>query len=258
MRNDTKKSWMPTMLVVAVGLLIVSAISLNGSVAHGAWPATPYLTSRTNTADDTTYNLGDVNIPSDGLVIIGVPANVQPTAVSIGGAPAEFNVNHGAGSRWSAIASREVTAGDHNITVSFGSTASRCSAHVFLLPAGSYASATPIDTGAVHMATASSVPIAMDYGSSGLGIYAILYLTPSAVGWSDASEEYDSALESSRTAAAWRIGSGSLTETATPSGGTPNTAMAGAVWAPSVAARHRKYHATNTLQALPPLFASEK
>ncbi len=113
-----------------------------------------YISSAASTADQTTYDFGNFSAGSDGLMIVvtGGRAATDRTvsSVSIGGTNGTIHVTSNANGNALVIASRVVSAGSQDVSVTFSAGVLRAWCSVYLLTG--YSSTTPADTDAANNA----------------------------------------------------------------------------------------------------------
>jgi hypothetical protein len=196
--------------------------------------------------DRTIYDFGSVSVPEDGLLVVAVrgrhpSANRSVERVSIEGVVAAINAQQPFSPRPGAIASRTVSAGVHNITAEFSNPVVNAAACVYLLTG--YRSPTHSDIDDDANSSSSSLTLTLDFPANGMALYTVGKIGSSAVSWSAAESDAEIVLETfDRYEFAHKMASGNDNAETANWTGTPVNAGVAAVWAPSVAARHRKYH----------------
>jgi hypothetical protein len=200
-------------------------------------PTLTYIGEGVLTTNVTSYNYGNFNAASDGLMIVAFmstgASNLTVNSVSIGGTNGTIHeTNAASNERW-ALASRVVSAGNNNVTVTLsGSGGARIhTVGVWLLTG--YTDATPYDTFAVAAATSSTATFTYDSLADAVAVFGIMEGANAVTNsWSSATERYD-AQTSSRTASyADKIGlttATGLTETVTISSSVSRWGVCG-VW----------------------------
>lgn len=199
-----------------------------------------YITTLSSTSDLTTYDFGDVSVPSDGTLVVIPTARAGATrtfsSISIGGSGASIVARNDSGGVQTpaAIAVQNVSAGNRNVTVTFSAGMARCIAGVYLMTG--HASNTPSDVSEIFNASATtSTGIDLDFPTDGYALYGIMVVVTGGtnIAWSAATEESDANYESLvRVAYAKKTTSGAgNTETASYQSG--GVGIAAAVWAPA-------------------------
>lgn len=199
-----------------------------------------YITTLSTTSNSSTnYDLGNVTVPADGLLVVGVSCRSDATprsitGVSLGGGAADIVVTTEEATNASVIAAREVQAGDRNVTVTVsGSFVHNCAAHCYLLTG--YLSATPVDTDVIKDDTTNPNSLTLDYPENGVGIYVANRDGSGALAdWSAAAENFDSFVDTGRRVCANKTASGAGNEeTVTFAAASDAWSFLGAVWEPA-------------------------
>lgn len=214
-------------------LLLIAWLSL--AVSANAALTLTYVTTLSSASDASSYNFGNVTAATDGLLVCVVVSRAgsaqNVSSVSIGGTNGALPVSNSGLTNVAAIATRAVSAGDHNVTVNFSGTMARCGVGVYLLTG--YASATPSDTDiGQSTGSANSRALTMDFPTGGKAVYGLFDGNDSNVVWSAATENYDVSPEANaRFSFANKTASGAgNTETATWTSAA-NEVGVSAVWA---------------------------
>lgn len=178
--------------------------------AFAAGPVRTYIGSNTSSANQTTYDFGNFNAPTAGLMIIGTgnfgdaAANRTVSSVSIGGGAATIHVNPSTGAQPSCIASRVVSSGNNNVTVTFSGQMQNGSVAVWLLTG--YRSATPFDTDGINDSSSGTSRIAtLDCPDRSIAFYYINHHNNNLTTFSAGTERVDQTLEDAVFAAADRL-----------------------------------------------------
>lgn len=205
-----------------------------------AAPTLTYITTVSSGTDATSYNFGNVTAASDGVIVCVAMArsgsNGEISTVSIGGTNGALHGGNTGANNFGVVATRAVSAGAHNITVTTSVTAVRCLVGVYLLTG--YDSATPDDTDVGQSASATNRVLTLDYPSNGVGVYGAFHSNANANSWSSATENNEVFLESNgQFAVAQKSASGAgNTETVSWTSAT-NEFGIGAVWGDSTTPR---------------------
>lgn len=157
-----------------------------------------------------TFDFGNFSAPRDGLMIVlfvsnGGTARTVST-VSIGGVNGGIHLSNPSQTTKYAVASRIVSAGNNNVTVTLsgtGGSAATNAASVWLLTG--YVSATPSDTDASAQATDTSRVVTFTIPARGVAVYGMTHSSLNAVTWSSATERYDSSVSFADKATAAEI-----------------------------------------------------
>lgn len=191
-----------------------------------------------NDADQTTYDFGNFYAPTDGLMIVGVVGrNSAATArtinaVSIGGVNGTIHTSTGNNVNHAGIASRVVTAGNNNVTVTMSGGTNRLGGYVWLLTG--YTSATPADATSNASTSASNRSTTFNLPARSVSVWVSFTGASGSTAWSTATKRYDNFADGTETrvSAADYYSANAVTghtETAT-FGGSSVCAIAGAVW----------------------------
>jgi hypothetical protein len=189
--------------------------------------------------DGTVFDYGNFNAPEAGLMVVVLSGynTTAPTisSVSIGGTNGTVHVQASGHQRVTlGIATREVSSGNQNVTVTFGSTSVISRVSVYLLTG--YDSATPTDTDFQYLDGVTSRTATLDFPADGIAVYGFQHQSNTTTSWGAASEDYDVNTENVNFSSAHKTASGAgNTETATASATNARTSIIGAVWAPAAA-----------------------
>lgn len=163
-------------------------------------PSLTYIGSVADASDLTTYNFGNFAIPRDGLVVVGAvgrnPAGTRTIgSVSIGGTNGSIYVNPSGSFNPNGFAGRSVSAGTHNVSVTFSGAMLRASCHVWLLE--NLLSTTPVDTDGINNnTTGTSYSLTADISADGFALYVGMKTDiTEGVAFSSATGRYDAATE---------------------------------------------------------------
>lgn len=203
-------------------------LMVNQLTGFGVEPLAPppvwtYIGQATSTANQTTYNFGDFNAATAGLMIVRVlstgAANVTLNSVSIGGSNGALYETNGSSSnfRW-GIAAREVSSGNNNVSVTFSGNASGRAHVVGVGLLTGYQDAVPYDTFGLTNATSSTGVFTYDAPADAVALFGIQSGGSKSWAWSSATEEYDAITNSRGASFAAKTGlvaGTGLTETAT-------------------------------------------
>jgi len=204
-----------------------------------------YLGNLLSTGTGSTLSMGSITVGGDGLLVVAVVGrgnnNAVISSITVGGNAATLH-RSGSGSSVYArggIASREVAAGSHNITVTLsasqGTPNPALVAYVYLIT--NYESATPLTSNAVFSSTgATSYAMSMAIQSGAVAIYAgRIDPGSSSPNWSTA-EKVDELLvtSASNTLTGVKVNSGgnlaSHSETLSWTSSSSSNMLVGAVW----------------------------
>lgn len=207
-------------------------LMLNQLIGFGAQPvlsAAPPVWTRigeaTSTANATSYNFGNFNAPTAGLMIVRCVAtganNVTLNSISIGGTNgALYETNPSSSNfRW-GIAAREVASGNQNVTVVFSGNAGGRACVVSVGVLTGYQSAIPYDTFGLTNATGSTGVFTYDAPADAVALFGMQSGGSRSWSWSSAAEEYDAVTNfrgASFAAKTGLVAGTGLTETATQS-----------------------------------------
>jgi hypothetical protein len=164
--------------------------------AKRAVVAKTFINSASSTANASSYDFGNFTAPTAGLMVVaalpqGGSSNVS--AINIGGvAGALLAATNSDTPR--ALGWREVSAGDHNVTVVCTGSFFRAAIGVWLLTG--YQSATPTDTDTPSFATSTSVSASINVQAGGAVIVAGSVVNTNGINWTNATEDFDIAVES--------------------------------------------------------------
>lgn len=185
----------------------------------------------------TIYDFGSFSAASDGLLIAVISAgrggSTSVASVTIGGSAAALNVNPTTSRNAVGIASREVAAGSHNVTVTLSTGCLNGAVSVFLLTG--YSSAIPADTDSQETASGTSLGLSLDFPTNGIAVYGVICEATGDITWSAASEDADATIESPRAGAAAHKTASGAGNTETVSFASSAAAAVAAVWAPAAA-----------------------
>ena len=211
-------------------------LMVNELVGFGAGgvktPTLTYIGSSPLTTNATSYNFGNFTAATAGLMIVVAMAtsggSPSISGVSIGGTAGTIHYNTGAGAKVVAIASRVVSAGANNVTVTTSSNGNNCAVSVYLLT--DYVSATPT-TGATNTGTGTSLAASFTIPAGSAAVFGVTHANTNATSWSVGTGNYDATNETIR------VSSASLTTQSVISGGSTASwtgsvaaAIAGATW----------------------------
>ncbi len=169
-------------------------------------PTLTYIGSNSSTVDTETYDFGNFNAPTAGLMIVGVAARHGTTGpqqvngnISIGGIAGTKHINPSNAARMIVcIASRSVSSGNNHVTVDFTGTAqtpARCAVAVWLLTG--HLSDTPVDFDGTNTATTATSGVAtLDIPALGVAVFAHCHDNNNGNTWATASERADLSVES--------------------------------------------------------------
>lgn len=169
-------------------------------------------------ADQATYSLGNIAVPDDGLLLIGVVGKTTTTraatVLSIGGASVTLYGTTTTSNRWAFFGFRDVTAGNHAIEVTWNGAITGCEIGAWLIEG--LPSLTPVHANSAYFGNNPNIALSLDYpASKGIGFYALTKNLTSAVSWSAATEDIEETYESPQIAAfATRSATGTVSETA--------------------------------------------
>ena len=192
----------------------------------------------TSSANLTTYDFGNVTVPTDGLLVVVFTAygdsSRSVSSMSIGGSAVDGAVT-GAGSfSKSAIGWRVVSAGARNVTVVLSGangTNPGATAAVYLVTG--YSSATPTATDAPANAVGSSYSASVNTLAGQVAVVGVVAVTATNFTFSSATEVYDTPIGASAHAHGYissTVAATPHTETATRSSGNPGGRVIIAVW----------------------------
>lgn len=155
-----------------------------------------YVGQGTSTSTGTTINFGSFNVPTNGLVVV-IATVISDGAgtigsVSIGGTNGAIAYSTPSGNWRRAIATREVTSGNRNVTVNLTGaqgTANTHSVEVWVLT--NYLSTTPVSTNSAIDNSVASHQIALDIPAGGVALYSAIHANANNTVWSSAGENAD-------------------------------------------------------------------
>lgn len=216
---------------------ILIALALCVSQCAGAVSVT-YLTTLTSTASQSaSYNFGNVTVPSDGLVVVvaSVRSNITTRSIntiSIGGTNGTIHASSGTSVNHSiALGSREVAAGDRNITITISGSCLNGVANVYLVTG--HKSATPVDADIAYYTTEQTGTLVLDYAAAnGVGVYGLHRdSSGNSPTWTDATRDYVSFIGTGTRSSANRTASGAgVSQSITFTAATNSWAVVGATW----------------------------
>lgn len=187
--------------------------------------------------DGTVFDFGNFNAPSAGLMVV-VAAGYNTTtptvsSVSIGGTNGIIQIEASGHARVTQlIATRAVSSGNQNVTVTFGSSSLISRVSVYLLTG--HDSETPSDTYFNYGGSVTNLTATLDFPTDGIAVYGFQHQSVSTTSWGAASEDYDVNTESVNFASAHKTATGAGdTETATASVTSTRTSIIAAVWTPA-------------------------
>lgn len=199
--------------------------------------AISYVGTGTITTDGTSFNFGNFNAASAGVMVVvlctmGGGGSQNPTMTIGGSSATSRSVSVGSdGNLLSRIFTRAVSSGNQNVTAdSTGVTLTAAFVAVYLLTG--YQTEAPDQTRALTL-TGTSVTINLDYGPTGVAVYGMNHATPSdSITWTSATTDTDTSVDSTgRCSTAHRAASGAIGQAAswsTSEGG--NGVVVSAVW----------------------------
>lgn len=159
-------------------------------------PRATYLGRLSSASGLTTYNLGNISVPANGILVALVGSRAASartiSSVSLGGAAATV-VGSTTNLDVAGIAYVEVSAGNNNVTVVFSGAMNRCGVDLFLITG--YKSATPTSTSATSSSsTSTTYTLTLNYNKNSVGVYTRYHNGISAT-WSGATEDADAELD---------------------------------------------------------------
>lgn len=195
-----------------------------------------FINSGTSTSDATSYNWGNFNAATAGLMVVGAVgrsgSSVSTSTCSIGGTNGTIHQDNGGSvTNTAAVCSRAVSSGNNNVTVSYSTTCLRAGVGVWLLT--DLVSNTPSGGDAASAAGATSVGVTLDIPANGVAIYAHGHANTNLTTWSDAIERLDTAVEATSvvSVADAEVGAAQTGHTETASWtGSQSAGLAGASW----------------------------
>jgi hypothetical protein len=206
-----------------------------GAAAGGGALTLTYIGQATSTTDLTTYDFGNFNAPAAGLMIVAFEARGSGSrtvsSVSIGGTNGTIhNSNASAPEKW-ALASRAVSAGNNNVTVTLsGSNGSSSTLGVGVWLLENYASATPIGSDGNRATSGTGNSTAFNYDAGSFGVYGVFHNNNNATSWSSATSRFDANVGGGRISFADKFSASAITphtETASWTGNNPNIGVGG-------------------------------
>jgi len=185
-----------------------------------------------------SFNLGNIAVPKDGLLIVaagkrGGSDGVTAVSVSIGGSNGSIAVTPTAARQDSAsvIAAREVSAGNNNITINWSGNGAACAAFCYLMTG--FASATAAAFDGINADTfGTSINATFTLPANSAAVYMALHNNTNATSWANAVLDDDLTVNSVRYSSASLVTAAELvSRTATASwSGSVARAIVGAVY----------------------------
>lgn len=192
----------------------------------------------TSSANLTTYDFGNVTVPTDGLLVVVFTAygdsSRSVSSMSIGGSAVDGSVTGTGSFSKSAIGWRVVSAGTQNVTVGLSGangTNPGATAAVYLVTG--YTSATPTDTDAPANAVAASYSASVDTLAGQVAVVGVVGVISANFTLSSATEIYDTPINNTAHAHGYiasTVAATPHTETATRSSGNTGGRVIIAVW----------------------------
>jgi len=152
-----------------------------------------FINHASSNANLATYDFGDFTVAEDGLLVAlflarGNNAQTVPS-FSIGGVSATIHHSNPNDLDKRAIASKEVTAGDHNVTVALsGNNGNGPGVGVGVYLITGYTSTTPVDADSLN-AESTSLALQINTGTNGVSVFGAMTLSILTIeSWSEAIE----------------------------------------------------------------------
>jgi hypothetical protein len=236
-QNVNHGSWIQIVCRAAILSLVLATGS---SMCAEAAVVGTYLTKEFNSSDLTTYDFGDVSVPSDGLLVVVANGRASGfrtvSSISIGGTSATIHRQLDIAQAGPiAVASLEVTAGNRNITVAFSGGMARAAVGVWLLTG--YSDVAPVHSDVKYNpGSGVSETVTLNFPETGgFAIYGVMANNGnSAFSWTNAASHFDGTIEGVATRVSYADHVASETGVVTTAEWTGSGAhsMIGAVWAP--------------------------
>jgi hypothetical protein len=163
--------------------------------------AADFVSTLTSSSNLTTYNLGDVVIPADGLVVVVLStvgnSSVTLSSITVGGTAATIlatTANNTAVGRGLV----EKAAGTHNLTVVLSGARGTSPGLVVTVYLLQNANVTPLSTVTYDHANASSRTITLTTVDGGFAIYTYCIRNNNDAGWSQGTSLYDNTVSGYR------------------------------------------------------------
>lgn len=159
------------------------------------WPTLPvahWIEARANTIDQAVHDFGSFTIPVDGLVVVGFAAPGgdadSVSEISIGGSPATMHTSTTGGYKV-AFASRAVSAGSHNVTVTLNDANGDADVQaVGVWVVEGLNSNTPVEAYSSGGSANTSRTATLDMEEGGVALYVLARNTDTEVTWTDATQ----------------------------------------------------------------------
>lgn len=167
--------------------------------------ALTFIGSASSSTNATSYDFGNFTALTNGLLIVlaltsGGSADII-ASVSIGGVNGALRVNPSGGIDASCVATRAVSAGSHNVTVTRALSAARASVHVWLLTG--YSSEIPAATvGLNNGSSGTSAILSLNIPANGVAVFGVFHDNNNGTSWSSAVSQGDLSVETRRHAGA--------------------------------------------------------
>lgn len=160
-----------------------------------------YVGQLTSTSTALSINFGSLTVPNDGLlVIVGTVISDGAgsiASVSMGGSAGTLHVNgtNASGNWRSFVASRVITAGSRNITVTLSGAQGTANTHsVAAWVLTNYDSATPVSAAHSGDNNITSTDLVLNVPAGGVALYKSIHANANNTVWSSATENVDTSV----------------------------------------------------------------
>jgi hypothetical protein len=186
--------------------------------------------------DAASYNLGTINVPYDGMVVVAVVgrgAAASVSGITVGGnaATLAFKQSGDQATIREIWYRPKVAAGPRAIVVNISTTIDRFAAYVYLI--AGHNNDTPVDANQDNNNTATSVALSFTYSTGGIGIFAASAVMTGGLIWTNADEKAEhvvEALSSFGSAMRQHAGAGAAVNVTVAGTASGNHCLVGAMW----------------------------
>lgn len=157
-----------------------------------------YINTLSTATNGTTINLGDIDVPTAGLLIAAVSGftsggTTTINSVSLGGTNGTLHANNSGSSCPTCIATRQVSSGNNNVTIVFSALALNVACDLYVLTGN--ISDTPTDTESFDTTGTTSRVNTLDLPANSVAVYTVIHADASNTVWSSATERSDIVLD---------------------------------------------------------------
>lgn len=170
-------------------LMVNQLVGFGGAAEDNSGITLTFINSSNLSTDLTTYDHGDFNAATAGLMIVlsfGGNNSTSISTVSIGGTNGTATVASGSSSRSLGIHQRQVSSGNNNVTITYSGAQQRSIIFVFLLVGNT--SDTAVATQARNnVGAVTTVDLTANFSANSVGILGLEKSVTSAPTWSSAT-----------------------------------------------------------------------